>query len=307
MPGWCGGAGIAAIRCCTALSLRPPRGTWSTSEEARKHTWDLLAQYAANTEEPLSITALNSRLGVRGAFAKDFRVDAFGNVVCLGADSRAVTGFQVDHIFPNSRGGLSANDNGIALYWGANQGVKSDHLVNILSAAEMQCGLRAEDLLALVDAIAHESVSKDERRRRAEELEAMLTVCLPTGKGSVEDFQRLVDKEHPPSSTACCTVTNSSANSRRLQGLNRALACLRDSRLIEQARVEQICKDTQKASASATHVRCLADGECERCALPPGGRLWEIRSASSTKKRVYVTKRAPKGGHCNCQVIQHEG
>eukprot|EP01046_Picozoa_sp_COSAG06_P059453 COSAG06_NODE_12302_length_1397_cov_2.851310_1_plen_75_part_00 len=66
-------------------------------------------------DEPLS-RALNCGLGnVRGAFTVEFRVDPFGNVMRLEADSRSVTGFQVDHIFPHSRGGLSDNDNGIAL------------------------------------------------------------------------------------------------------------------------------------------------------------------------------------------------
>eukprot|EP01047_Picozoa_sp_COSAG01_P064522 COSAG01_NODE_8555_length_2743_cov_12.852496_2_plen_437_part_00 len=286
-------------------SLRPPRGNWSTSGPAREHTWDLLAQYSANQpagpngDGSLSSAALNSRLGnVRGAFTMDFRVDAFGNVVCLGSDTRSVTGFQVDHIFPNSRGGLSHNDNGIALYWGANQGVKSDHLVNTLAVTDMQCGLRADDLLTLVDDIRHGEQSNRERQKRAQELQAMLTKCNGKGKGSVEDFQRLVQEE-PLHSAAASSSSGDSA--RRLERLKCALVRLRDGRLQEQIRLEQIRKHTQKERASATHVRCLASGECARCALTPGGRVWAIDAINASSERVCVRKRAQKHGHCYWQ------
>ena len=52
------------------------------------------------------------------------RSDAYGNVVALHAKGDAVCSFDVDHIFPWSRGGLSVPENLMALYWGANRHVK---------------------------------------------------------------------------------------------------------------------------------------------------------------------------------------
>ena len=63
-----------------------------------------------------------------GAVRTDFdaccRCDAYGNVVALHAKGDAVCSFDVDHIFPWSRGGLSVPVNLMAVYWGANRHVK---------------------------------------------------------------------------------------------------------------------------------------------------------------------------------------
>jgi len=49
-----------------------------------------------------------------------FRVDLFGNVVSNKASAKAVCAFEVDHVFPWSRGGCSRQSNFAGLYWGAN-------------------------------------------------------------------------------------------------------------------------------------------------------------------------------------------
>lgn len=57
-----------------------------------------------------------------------FRVDMYGNVVSCDASNQAMTAFEVDHIFPWSRGGCSVQANFAGVYWGANN-IKRDKLL----------------------------------------------------------------------------------------------------------------------------------------------------------------------------------
>lgn len=93
-----------------------------------------------------------------------FRVDDWGNVVSIDGNDGALCAFDVDHIFPWSRGGRSVRANFAALQWDANRRVKSDRLVGALDAAEMRCGLSAAQLAAL---LAHASALGGSSRRDA--------------------------------------------------------------------------------------------------------------------------------------------
>jgi hypothetical protein len=77
-----------------------------------------------------------------------FKCDRYGNVICLRetaggrANDGALTFFDVDHIFPWSRGGRSRLDNFEAVQCTANRHVKCDNLVQMLNPRDMNCGLR---------------------------------------------------------------------------------------------------------------------------------------------------------------------
>lgn len=86
-------------------------------------------------------------------WCKKYRSDPYGNVVALEAAGEAVCAFELDHIFPWSRGGLSVSANFMAIYWGANRFVKNDKIPNALTEDEierMNCGLSVDSFIALV-------------------------------------------------------------------------------------------------------------------------------------------------------------
>jgi hypothetical protein len=69
---------------------------------------------------------------------ENFRVDAFGNVVSNLAKSKAVCAFEVDHVFPWSRGGCSRRGNFAGLYWGANV-LKKEKLIQGAELSPQPC------------------------------------------------------------------------------------------------------------------------------------------------------------------------
>ena len=86
-----------------------------------------------------------------------FRVDMFGNVIAdpESAASKSVCAFEVDHIFPWSRGGRTLRPNLAPVQWGANIR-KSDKLLHGTELGghgwgRLQCGLPVEGFLALHD------------------------------------------------------------------------------------------------------------------------------------------------------------
>ncbi|KAK9828740.1 hypothetical protein WJX72_001841 [[Myrmecia] bisecta] len=115
--------------------------------------WDALGQ--------LEATAL-----IPPAWQKRFRSDPYGNVVSIDAKGVSVCAFELDHIFPWSRGGLSVPANFMAVYYGANRHVKRDKIANGLTDSEMgamQCGLSVERFLHVLsrrDAVARTKVKQ---------------------------------------------------------------------------------------------------------------------------------------------------
>ena len=66
-----------------------------------------------------------------------FRLDMYGNVVSIEANTfGALTYFDVDHLFPWSRGGRSVQANFAAVHYGANRWAKSDKLIPTLNCRE---------------------------------------------------------------------------------------------------------------------------------------------------------------------------
>ena len=95
---------------------------------------------------------------------KMFRPDMWGNMVCLpdkidplGATNGSLCFFDVDHLFPFSRGGQSIFDgkdpdknNFAAVQCVANRYIKVDNLIPYLNPVQMACGISSEQLVAMV-------------------------------------------------------------------------------------------------------------------------------------------------------------
>lgn len=87
---------------------------------------------------------------IASKYKDKYRVDMYGNVVSIEASDGALCKFDVDHIFPWSRGGRSVNSNFVACQYDANRRVKNDALVQSLRAEDMACGLSPEQFKALM-------------------------------------------------------------------------------------------------------------------------------------------------------------
>lgn len=84
------------------------------------------------------------------------RCDAYGNVISIQAKAEALCAFELDHVFPWSRGGLSVPENFMAVHFGANRHVKGCKIRNAMSEEEvdaMQTGLSVEQFLELVNKV----------------------------------------------------------------------------------------------------------------------------------------------------------
>ena len=131
-------------------------------------------------------------------FLRRFRVDMWGNMICLPntagglADNESLCFFDVDHTFPFSRGGRSVLKNFEALQCCANRWVKSDRLVQTLDPRAMLCGISAAQLLALVQ--WGEGGGEGEGKRKDVKalyrtIEGWLTVSPGDGK-TFREFQK---------------------------------------------------------------------------------------------------------------------
>lgn len=96
----------------------------------------------------------------------------YGNLICLPesvgglASNNALTFFDVDHIFPFSRGGRSNIKNFAAVQCAANRFVKSDNVAQSLSPRLMNCGMMASQLLAMVHWV-EERFDKERNTKKA--------------------------------------------------------------------------------------------------------------------------------------------
>jgi len=146
------------------------RTTQTTSPEIIKKCFDKCKRptWPANLSGP-SRTLLDQ-----------FRVDMWGNMICLPASAGglaqndALCFFDVDHTFPFSRGGRSVLKNFEAMQCCANRYVKSDRLVQTLDPRAMHCGISAAQLLALVQWADSAEKVKDTKKLR-KQIEVWLT------------------------------------------------------------------------------------------------------------------------------------
>lgn len=82
-------------------------------------------------------------------FRKLFATDAFGNVICEDAPNMSLLSFDVDHIFPWGRGGLTDPRNLWALQYYANRCVKNDTILQGVKEQDLQVGLSKGNLRML--------------------------------------------------------------------------------------------------------------------------------------------------------------
>jgi hypothetical protein len=90
----------------------------------------------------------------------------YGNVIAKDASTDSLTSYDVDHIFPWSRGGKSTMANFASVQSAANQYVKNDHILQTLELSSLQCGLQINQLLALVSFVINynEKLSSPSRK-----------------------------------------------------------------------------------------------------------------------------------------------
>ena len=84
-------------------------------------------------------------------FMDKFKSDMYGNIIHRDADNNALSKFDVDHIFPWSRGGRSRRPNFAAVQCVANRFIKNDTILQLLDPAEMRCGIQVEQFVNLID------------------------------------------------------------------------------------------------------------------------------------------------------------
>ncbi len=123
--------------------------------------------------------------GVPAAFLGKFRIDMYGNAVHLKSSNEAITSFDVDHIFPRSRGGKSVRMNFAAVQTYANRTIKRDKMVPWLDPEKMKCGVQKYQLLAMVDFIIdEEGVRRKDEKAKLDYLFMCLTAGPPKTKES---------------------------------------------------------------------------------------------------------------------------
>ena len=131
-----------------------------------------------------------------------FKVDMWGNVVCLPkklpegrASDASITSFDVDHLFPYSRGGRSVRSNFAACQSFANRHIKVDNLIQCLDPVAMNCGLMYPQLLAMCDAVLEEVHDKrNTTQNRCDAILYWLTSAQENGDKFNQNFQKEVNR-----------------------------------------------------------------------------------------------------------------
>jgi len=129
----------------------------------------------------------------------------WGNLVCLprslghkdGAQNNALTFFDVDHVFPYSRGGRSVAANLVCCQSAANRHIKADNLVQSLLPGEMLCGISSGQMLAMVKYIDASSLG----RKTTSHYRALIMHALtssPLNGESLIGFQKEVNRSLDP-------------------------------------------------------------------------------------------------------------
>ena len=109
------------------------RNSQTSKTSIRKHCWDKLP-FAKN---------------IPSSLRHQFKVDAYGNVISLNAEHLSVCSWDVDHIFPWSRGGRSVNANFAAVQSNCNENVKNKYIHQSITDKALKVGLTLEQFQAL--------------------------------------------------------------------------------------------------------------------------------------------------------------
>ena len=140
--------------------------------------------------------------GAVGNLLDHFKVDMWNNVICLPkklpegrASDSSLTSFDVDHLFPFSRGGRSVRSNFAACQSFANRQIKVDNLIQCLDPVAMNCGLMYPQLLAMCDAVLEEVHDKrNTTQNRCDAILYWLTSAQENGDKFNQNFQTAVKR-----------------------------------------------------------------------------------------------------------------
>lgn len=151
--------------------------------------------------EKLPVVVPSRYTGFARELMENFRVDRYGNVVCLPdslsggrANNSSLTFFDVDHIFPWCRGGQSSKENFEAVQNVANRTIKSDNMVQSLNPVDMNCGITLEQLISMIDLVLENyNQQRNTTRSWLEKILSWLTTS-PVNKASFSDFQKEVGR-----------------------------------------------------------------------------------------------------------------
>ncbi|KOO26291.1 hypothetical protein Ctob_001384 [Chrysochromulina tobinii] len=125
-----------------------------------------------------------------------FRPDMWGNMVCLpdkidplGATNGSLCFFDVDHLFPFSRGGQSIKDNFAAVQCVANRYIKGDNLIPYLNPVQMACGISSKQLVAMVLSVEKNSIGELRSRKDQNSLRDRMLTWLTRSSIKGESFR----------------------------------------------------------------------------------------------------------------------
>ena len=190
--------GKAALRKSHPWESSPDRT--KGCREATQACWEAADQHLLRDE-----WRKRFRTPMPASLGKNFRVDMFGNVIAdpENASAMAVCAFEVDHIFPWSRGGRTLRANLAPVQWGANR-YKSDKILQGQELggggwALLQRGLPVQGFLAIHDYTTVGTKGTD-RRSELDDLRNSLTRAR--GKGFAcgdlrQKFGPLLDGQDP--------------------------------------------------------------------------------------------------------------
>ncbi|GMI10329.1 hypothetical protein TrLO_g9864 [Triparma laevis f. longispina] len=113
--------------------------------------------------------------------AHQFRLDRYGNVISAKATTGALTSYDVDHIFPWSRGGRTLPNNLEAIQTYANSSVKNSKLLQSLSLEKMNCGVTLQQLTDLMEYCGERARQEGGSRRDTTAYKEMVADWLTAG------------------------------------------------------------------------------------------------------------------------------
>ena len=151
------------------------RTSTTTNKKIRLAVWDKLPWISE-----AAWTHLEEGFKVPETLKRLFKVDMYGNVIAKEADNMSLCYFDVDHIFPWSRGGRSVPENFAAVQWDCNRIVKKDRFHQSLTDDQCLVGLRLSQLAALVPMMIGRTM--DEKAQKQNVLGWLTKAPIDTGR-----------------------------------------------------------------------------------------------------------------------------
>jgi len=127
---------------------------WEKDYPKKKHLYETkqhnVAQCSAKRQDCWDKLRSIDDVNIPASLRAKFKVDAYGNVIARDAKNMGLCGWDVDHIWPWSRGGRSVMSNFAAVQWACNRCVKNDSIHQTILDSKLRVGLTLEQFKALV-------------------------------------------------------------------------------------------------------------------------------------------------------------